>query len=262
MSYHDADILDRHAYADTPVHRLDARAKVVTTFIFILTVVSYGKYAIAPLIPFVLFPLSLAILGFVPARLIMKRLLIASPFIVFIGLFNPLIDRTPALQLGDVVITGGWISFISILLRGFLCIFAAIVLIATTSFPKITQALRSLGVPRVLVVQLMLLYRYLFLLIEEAGRMNRARKLRAGTSKTSLSTAASMLSSLLVRTVDRGDSVWLAMKARGFEGELKTMRREKWSLRDTLFLLIIPLFCAVLRIYPITYLVGKWGVSI
>lgn len=261
MSYHDADILDRHAYADTPVHRLDARAKVMATFIFILTVVSYGKYAIAPLIPFVLFPLSMAILGFVPARLIIKRLLIASPFIVFIGLFNPLLDRTPAMELGGVTITGGWISFISILLRGFLCIFAAIVLIATTSFPRIIQALRSLGVPRALVVQLMLLYRYLFLLIEEAGRMSRAGKLRAGVSKTSLSTAASMLSSLLVRTVDRGDSVWMAMKARGFEGELKTARREKWMPRDTAFLCIILFFCAILRIYPITYILGKWGAS-
>jgi len=262
MSYHDADILDRHAYADTPVHRLDARAKVVTTLIFILAVVSYDKYAVTPIIPFVLFPLSLAILGFVPARLIIKRLLIASPFIVFIGLFNPLIDRTPALELGGVTITGGWISFTSILLRGFLCIFAGIVLIATTSFPRIIQALRSLGVPRALVVQLMLLYRYLFLLIEEAGRMNRARRLRAGTSKTSLATAASTLSSLLIRTFDRGDSVWMAMKARGFEGEMKTVRGEKWKHRDTVFLCIVLLFCALLRIYPIINIVGKWGVSI
>jgi len=259
MSYHDADIIDRHAYLDSVVHRLDPRAKVIATLIFIITVVSYDKYAIAPLIPFITFPMAMAILGFVPVKLLAKRLLIASPFIVLIGIFNPILDRSVAIELGGWEISGGWISFASILLRGFLCIAAAVLLVATTSFPRITEAMRSLGVPRVLVVQLMLLYRYLFLLIEEARSMNRAKALRSASSKTPLKVAASMLSVLLIRTIDRGDAVYLAMKTRGFEGELKTARQMEWRTADSVFMSIMLVSCAFLRILPVTHFIGKLG---
>ncbi len=261
MNYTDADTIDRHAYIDSVAHRLDPRAKVLATLVFIVTVVSYDKYEVAPLVPFVLFPMGLAILGFVPSKLIAKRILIASPFIVLIGIFNPLLDRAVCFEFQGVQVSYGWVSFASIALRGFLSIFAAVVLVATTSVPRITEALRLLGVPRVLVVQLMLLYRYLFLLIEEARRMNKAKNLRAGSSKTSLSIAASMLSVLLMRTIDRGDAVWLAMKARGFKGELKTARPMKWTAADSVFLVLIVVSCVLLRIFPVTHLLGMLWVG-
>ncbi len=256
MSYHDANALDRHGYLDSVAHRLDPRAKVVATLVFIVTVVSHGKYEVAAMVPFVTFPAGMAILGFVPARIIGKHLLIASPFILVIGAFNPLLDRTVALELGGVGISGGWVSFASIMTRGYLCIGAAVALVATTSFPRIAEALRSLGAPRALVTQLLLLYRYLFLLIGEARRMNRARALKGGSGKNTLSIAGSMLSSLLMRTMDRGDSIWLAMKTRGFEGEMRTARVMEWRVSDTAFLAGVVGMCALLRAYPVSALVG------
>lgn len=257
MSHHDANRLDRHAYIDSVIHRLDPRAKVVATFVFIMTVVSYPKYAVAPLIPFVFFPMIMAIMGFVPMGLLLRRLLIASPFIVFIGIFNPLLDRMPMFHIGGLALSGGWMSFISILLRGFLCVGSAIVLIATTSMPKIAEALGELRAPRALVVQLMLLYRYLFILLEEASRMSRARALRAGAGKARIGVATGMISTLLLRTVDRSDSVWQAMQARGFDGQLRAPRRMKWKMKDTMFLLIVIAGSLALRIFPVTRLIGE-----
>jgi len=262
MSYFDADILDRHAYLDSAAHRLDPRAKVIATLVFITTVVSYSKYAVSSLAPFILFPLAMAIIGFVPARLLIRRVLIALPFLVLIGIFNPLIDRTPVAEIGGLEITGGWISFVSIMFRGCLCIAAAITLIATTSFPRVTEALGALGVPKPFVTQLMLLYRYLFLLVEESRRMNRARSLRAVTSKTPLAVASSMLSVLLMRTMDRGDAVYMAMKARGFDGEMKTNKRMKWRLADTAFLMLVTTTCIFLRLTPVARMVGGLGLKI
>ena len=258
MSYFDAQVLDRHAYLDSPVHRLDPRAKVLATFAFVIAVVSHDKYALAPLAPFVLYPLLLAVIGFVPASLLARRLLAASPFVLVIGIFNPLFDRAPLLALGPWTLSGGWVSFFSIALRGYLCVAAAIALIATTSIPRIAEALRALGVPRVMVVQLLLLYRYLFLLAGEAGRMNRARALKAGGRRATLGVAGSMLSVLMMRTLDRAEAVWLAMKARGFEGELLTARRMEWRPADSLFLAAVVAGCVALRIYPVAAMLGRW----
>ncbi len=85
MSHHDAERLDRHAYTDSFIHRLDPRGKVLATLVFIVTVVSYPKYAVAPLVPFVVFPMTMAIWGFVPFGLLFRRVLVALPFVVFCG---------------------------------------------------------------------------------------------------------------------------------------------------------------------------------
>ena len=258
MSSVDASRLDRHAYLDSVVHRFDPRAKVLATLVFIITVVSFDKYVLSPLFPFLAFPLVIAVLGFIPFGLIARRFAVALPFILLIGIFNPLLDRAVMVELGGVGISGGWVSFTSIFLRGLLCVTAAIVLVATTSMPRIAEALGALRFPRALVVQLLLLYRYLFVLIEEAGRMRRARALRAGTSKTSLRDAAGILTTLLLRTVDRSEAIWRAMLIRGFEGELRSARPLSWRLSDTVFLLVVSAGCVALRMHPITDWLGTW----
>jgi cobalt/nickel transport system permease protein len=257
MSLQDAYRLDRHAYLDSMVHRLDPRAKVLATLGFILFVVSFNKYALAPLTPFVVFPLVMAVLGFVPAGLILRRLLIAIPFIVFIGLFNPLLDRAPFVTIHGLAVSGGWVSFMSILARGFLCVAAAIVLIATTSMPRITEALGAMRVPRPLIVQLMLLYRYLFVLISEGSRLDQARELRSGRKKTRLATASRMISTLLIRTVDRSEAIYRAMQVRGFDGQLLTPRKMQWRVADSFFLALVIAGCAAFRFLPIIPWIGS-----
>ena len=79
MSFVDASRLDRHAYLDSVIHRFDPRAKVLATLVFIVTVVSYDKYTLGPLLPFLAFPVVLAVLGFVPLGLIARRFALAFP---------------------------------------------------------------------------------------------------------------------------------------------------------------------------------------
>lgn len=261
MSHHDAERLDRHAYTDSFVHRLDPRGKVLGTLVFIITVVSYPKYAVAPLVPFVIFPMTMAILGFVPVGLLLKRIFVALPFVVFVGIFNPLLDSSPMLVVGSWEISGGWVSFISLLVRGLLCISSAVVLIATTSMPRIAEALSALKVPSALVAQLHLLYRYMFVLTDESRRMNRARQMRSAERSAPLKVAVGMMSTLLVRTIDRSESIWRAMTARGFDGKLKTPAKMKWRMKDSLFLGGMVLFCIFLRFVPVTQYLGKVGTN-
>jgi cobalt/nickel transport system permease protein len=192
--------------------------------------------------------------------LILRQLALAAPFIILVGLFNPILDRATAITLDGIRISAGWFSFASILLRGALCVSAAVILIATTSFPRLVEAMRWFKVPSAFAVQLMLLYRYLFLVLGEGRKINHALLLRSGNSRPTLAVAGSALSSLLVRTLDRGEAIWRAMQARGFEGELFTARRMKWRGADTWFSGAVPVLCLLLRIFPLSRLLAKlWG---
>ncbi len=234
----DVRFLDDLSRQDTPVHRLDPRAKLLVTLVFLITVVSFDKYQVSALLPFFLFPATLAGLGNIPLGLLLKRLLVVSPFAVMIGLFNPFLDTQAMTQLGPLTLSGGWVSFGSILLRFTLTVGAALLLVAVTGFYPLCRALERLGTPRIFVVQLMFLYRYLFVLLEEAVRLVRARALRSvGHRGQGLAQFGPLVGHLLLRTLDRAQRIHLAMLCRGFEGRMPASRSEGFSLIDVAFVL-------------------------
>ena len=218
-SFLDIGRLDRLAAADTGVHRLDPRAKLLTTFVFLLCVVSFGKYEVAALLPFLVFPVALVAVGDLPVGYLLGKLLVVAPFAVLVGAANPFFDPDPLVRLGPVTLSGGWVSYASILARFVLTVSAALVLIATTSFHGVCVGLQRLGLPEVMVVQLLLLYRYLFVLTDEGLRLVRARALRSfGRRGTGLRVYGSLVGHLLLRTLDRARRIHRAMLARGFHG--------------------------------------------
>ncbi len=100
--------LEALAGRDTAGARLDARAKIITTFVFVVVVVSFDRYSVSALLPLAAYPLLLAVLGEVPAAPVLRKLALAAPFAVMVGLFNPLLDRVPMLAFGDTTIAAGW----------------------------------------------------------------------------------------------------------------------------------------------------------
>lgn len=217
----DITYLDTLAAGDTPLHRIDARAKLVVTLAFIVAVVSFGRYELSGLVPFFFYPVALVSAGRVPLRYLAGKLLLVAPFAVLVGLFNPLFDRQALFYLGDIGVSGGWVSFASILLRFLLTVSAALGLIAVTGMNALCGALAELGVPRPFVVQLMFIYRYLFVLGEEAARLDRARSLRSFDRRAmSVAVFGSLAGHLLLRTLDRSERVYRAMLCRGFDGHV------------------------------------------
>lgn len=229
--------LDQMATGNTAVHRLDARAKVLVTLAFILAVVSLGKYELGALFPFFLYPAVIMALGNLSVRHIARKVVVVLPFALMVGILNPLFDQTVLVRLGPLGISGGWLSFASILVRATLTVGAALILVAVTGFPAICQALDQLGLPRIFTVQLLFLYRYLFVLTEEGGRTARARELRAfGNKGLGWRSYGSLLSHLLLRTWLRAERIHLAMLARGFNGEFHPRRTTRFGAREFLFL--------------------------
>jgi cobalt/nickel transport system permease protein len=229
--------LDALAGGSSAIHRVEPRAKVVTVAAFVTVVASFGRYDVARLLPLALFPVVLATLSDTPARYLLKRMLAALPFVLFVGILNPFLDRAPALTVGGLTLSGGWLSFASILLRFALTVSAALTLMATTRFDEVCLALERLGLPRVFTLQLTFLYRYAFVLFGEAQRMLQAFRLRAFGHRLSLGAFASMAAQLLLRTWDRAARIHRAMLARGFTGRFHPPAARAWALADTLFTL-------------------------
>ncbi|MDZ4180789.1 MAG: cobalt ECF transporter T component CbiQ [Coriobacteriia bacterium] len=235
---YDLGRLDRLAYLNTPVHRLDPRAKVITTMVFLFCVVSFPKYAVVPMLPFVLYPIVSATDGDLPLGFLMRKLVAVAPFALLVGIFNPLLDREIITHLGSLGIAGGWVSFTSIMLRFFLTTLAALVLIATTSFNGVCMALERLGLPDVLATQLLFLYRYIFVLGDQVMRLARARSLRSfGRRGMGMTVYANMLGHLLLRTYARAERIYRAMLARGFDGHLRTTGTLHLTPRDVAYTL-------------------------
>jgi len=228
--------LDRLASMDSAIHRLDPRAKVLVTLFYILLVASFGRYEVSGLLPFALFPVIQGTLGEVPWGLVGKRVLMVLPFALVLGILNPFLDHSTVL-IGSWSLSAGWLSFVSILLRFALCVGASVILIATTSMDGVCMALERLGLPRVFTIQIALLYRYVFVLLEETLRITRAREMRANGRPLVLAEYGSLAGSLFLRTWERARRVHIAMLSRGFEGEFHGARPPVFRLKDGVYLL-------------------------
>ncbi len=253
----DIRYLDTLAGGGSFLHRLDPRAKLIATLGFIVAVVSFDKYALSGLIPFCIFPIILIALGGLPAGYIFKKVLLVAPFAVLVAVFNPLIDSRVMVHIGPLGISGGWVSFFSILLRFVLTVTSALVLISLTGFNAVCLALAKFGMPRPFVVQLLFFFRYLFVLSEEAQRMLRARELRSFSDRPmQWRTFVSLTGHLLLRTLDRAERVYLAMCSRGFDGRIRILRTMKIGSREIAFVLGWALAFVFLRFYNIPLHLG------
>jgi cobalt/nickel transport system permease protein len=239
QSFFNVGYMDTIASGDSVLHRIDPRVKLITTAVFIAAVVSFNKYAVYSLIPFFSFPIILILLGGLPAGYILKKVLLISPFAVLVGIFNPILDRSIMCHIGSIGISGGWVSFISILLRFVLTVTSTLALIALTGFNSVCLALERFKVPKPFIVQLLFLYRYMFVLTEELERMVRARAVRSfSRSSMPFKVFASLIGHLLLRTLDRAERVYRAMCCRGFDGQLRMIRSTKINFKDAAFVTI------------------------
>lgn len=254
---HEVGSLDELSARATQAGRLDPRVKLVATLAYVAVVASFGRLELGRLVPLVaLFILAVPLCD-LPWRPLLLRLAVASPFALGIAAFEPFLDRRPAFSLVGIQVTAGEIAFVVILTKFALSLGAALLLVATTGFDTVCTALGRLGAPRVVVGQLSLTYRYLFVLGGEASRMVRAHAMRAPDLKRpSARTAGTLLGHLLVRALDRADRIYRAMLARGFQGRFPV--RRPWRLRrtDLVFVLCTLVLLLAVRLVDLTALVG------
>lgn len=240
-------ILDPYREGKSPIHCMDARVKLVATVAFVLAINLTPIEAWPVHLAYLLVVIVLDALAQVSPKDVFGRSALALPFAIMAGIGMPFVQEgTPVLSISvmdcQITMTSiGVLRFANVMVKSWLSILATITLIFTTHFLEIVKALRSLGIPLVLTSIIALMYRYMYVLLDEAQRLMRAREARSadldtGKAASSLLWRARvtgyMVGTLFLRTYERSERIYSAMLARGFTGEIRSLRRPVLSSRD------------------------------
>lgn len=237
---------------------IDARAILLITLLYLVLLLSVPIHNVEKTIWFAAYPIVTAPLAHIPYEKLLVRSFQILPLIVLIGVLNPIFDNSPAFNIGELTISKGWLSFVNIIIRGLLAFQALLLLIHICGFNDLCCALHGIGVPEVLCVQLLMLYRYVGVILEEGGKMRMARMARGyGRRNLSLRLWGSMIGGLLLRSADRATRIYNAMCSRGFNGKLYTWQRKKWDSSDTLYCFVWASVLFLLRFADISGYLGE-----
>lgn len=252
--------LNASAAADSADQVIDVRVRLLTTLIFIGVVLSVPIDNPGALIWYFAFPIVSAECSGIGYGRILCQSCIVLPLVALVGAFNPLLDRQAAFSIGSVTVSHGWVTFMSLLLRGLLAFQALAVLVRSAGFLGFCSALRKLGAPNVLVTQLYMLYRYATVLLEETLSMHRARQARGfGRRSYPLSMWGVFVGQLLLRSVARATRIHRAMVARGFNGHIDYAPvQHHTTRRSVLYLLLWSGLFVTLRFVDLNGLMGRW----
>jgi cobalt/nickel transport system permease protein len=235
--------LDRYRQGTSLIHHLDPRLKLLATLAFVLAVTTTppGNWTAFALLAAL--AIGVVIVAEVPLAEGLKHSAVALPFAGMVAV------SLPFTQAGEVlwswqpfgftltITDAGLAMFATVVIKAWLSVMISGLLVATTPFPDLLKAMRSLHVPAVLTATISFMYRYLFVLVDEAMRLQTARASRSvGTGRTvwwRAQVLGGMIGSLFIRSYERSERIYAAMLSRGFAGEVRTLRRLTWHARDT-----------------------------
>lgn len=249
---HEIDKLNTLQQADQWMNKLHPLVKVALSIIYIAIVVSVDKYQLGRIIMMALYLIVAYNIANLSVKDALHRMRLILPLVLAVGIFNPIFDRSPGMTVGGIMITAGWISMLSLMLKGIYSVLAAYLLIATTSMEEICYALRMVHVPKVMVTVLLLTYRYIMILGEEANRIMTAYQLRAPSQKGIHYKAwGSLVGQWLLRSFDRAERIYESMVLRGFNGDFTVYKTYHASKTGILYFVAWIAVFAVLRFVPL-----------
>ncbi|MCL5949205.1 MAG: cobalt ECF transporter T component CbiQ, partial [Candidatus Bathyarchaeota archaeon] len=130
-------------------------------------------------------------------------------------------------------------------------------LVLTTSMTDIFITLRKAHLPKIVVEISLLIYRYIFVFIEVSAKMQTAQTLRLGKPGwTKIRSLALLAGNLFIRTLEQGERTFIAMSARGYDGNIRVL--EDLPKPNKLAVIGVILFDVMLIFAALT--VTKFGV--
>ena len=236
--------LHRH----TPIHGLPAEVKTVSMIAFILIVVFTPPTAYWAFAAYGLMLIVVAVLARIPARVILPRMLVEVPFVIF-ALLMPFFGTGETVEvLGLTLHVAGLIAMGNILIKGTLGVVASILLAATTPARDLLLGLERLRVPSLLVQIASFMLRYVHVISDEMSRMRLAREARGfrATGVRSWPVIAHSGGALFIRSYERGERVHLAMLSRGYTGRLPVLDPQTTTRADWLVAMVLPAMALVI----------------
>lgn len=252
-------MLEIYQNIQSPIHQLHARVKIIFTLVFILAINLLPQHAWAGFILFFSLIISVLLLSKLDPGIVFRRSLLAIPF---------LLSAIPLIFWGPEPVTqwniGGAISIpisilgaercLSIMIKAWISVLAAILLTGTTDSHALISGFRQLHVPAILIAIVELMWRYLYVMVDEVTRLIRARNSRStvvnhghhagGSVFWRARVTGNMAGSLFLRSIERSERVYAAMLSRGYNGEPVAEQSAVFTKRDqvALFLSIAIVF--------------------
>lgn len=191
--------LDQYSNLNSLVHRLSPGVKFICTLIYVFSALFCPlKFLVYILVPFIMFCI---LLSHVPPVIFLKRSLIIIPFVFLVSF------------------SGRWDAVI----RGVASFWAVTLFSLTTRFPDVLKALQKMGCPRLIVMIMSFMYRYIFVFSDELMRMKQAKDSRTVKYNRwgEIKISANLIGILFLRAYERAERVYMAMCSRGFNGVIK-----------------------------------------
>ena len=215
-------VIDQWNQRRSPLHSCSARAKLASLLIYLLAIAISN-----PLTPwagsayFLLWALGLW-LSRLPFIGVLRRIALVLPFsLTFAALTWAMGDSARAVQL---------------VVKSSLSVGGVLLVIGSTTLPDLLRAAESFGVPRFLALTIQSVYRYLFVLTDQAVTMRWAAASRShdgAARRQLLHAAAGTITVLFAAAHERATAIQRSMQSRGFSGQLPALRADTWRMKDT-----------------------------
>jgi cobalt/nickel transport system permease protein len=250
--------LEQLSAGNSLLHRLHPGVKILATLFFLGAVISFDRYSFSRLLPFLLYPSITMALAGIPVPLLLRRTAVALPFCLFAGVSNLFFERNTALVVAALPLSYGLISFFTLILRTFLCVVAVLILAAVTPLSRLAGQLRAFYAPPIFITLLEILYRYIPVLLSEGASMGLAYTMRSGRVRgIRMSHMGSFVGFLFLRSADRAERVYIAMKCRAYSFAISQRHPHPVTLRDEIFLALVCGLSVLFRMVDIPLLLGS-----
>ena len=241
---------ERYREGAGPLYQLDSRVKILSAvaFAFAITLISEGHWG--AIVACGVFVAASILLSRLPVGVVLGRSMLALPFVAVAA---PLVFTRDGHTVFSLPILGwsasqeGMEAVATIMLKSWLAVLLAVVLTGVTRPVDLIRGLERLRVPKILAGIIFFMYRYLFVIGDEAHRSMRARDARSGGMANSRSggsvawrarTLGNMIGGLFIRSYERAERVYAAMQSRGYDGSIRFVEERTMSNVDWATLIV------------------------
>lgn len=228
------------AAGDSPVHRLDPRVKIVGLIGLVVVSVSLPPGAWLAFGALAAVLVGLVVVAGLRPRHVLRRMTVEVPFLLAAAVLPFTVE--------DGVVLG-----VTVGAKITIGVLAMVILSSTTPFPRLLRGFELLRTPRPIVVIVAFMWRYLHVLGEQVSNMQTARAARGYSARFFWQAAAStgsLVATMFVRSLGRGERVYLAMLSRGYNGTMPEVAVERFALRpaDVSFLAALAALLVLVRV--------------
>jgi cobalt/nickel transport system permease protein len=220
----DGHVHGLYLHGHSPLHRVSPQVKIIAALLLVLGFVATPRTAVWAFGIYAVVVVGMAAVARIPPRFALRRMVIEVPFLLVV-LLLPILGSEPDVTVLGISLSeaGLWDAW-NILAKATLGLGIAVVLGATTQVPDILVGLDGLKMPSIVTSIAGFMVRYIDVIATDWRRMRVAMASRGHEARWfgQIGPIATTLGAMFVRTFERGERIYLAMRSRGYTGTMPT----------------------------------------